>query len=75
MDLFYTIAFLTFVYAQYVHLCVYTCSVNLINVNDPPVVLLDGIRSTAVTYDEGSGPTGISATLTVADPDNTTLNG
>ncbi|WP_440224335.1 beta strand repeat-containing protein [Dokdonella sp. MW10] len=48
-----------------------TSTITITPVNDPPVLTAGG----TLAYEEGDPPTPVDATITVADPDNTTLAG
>jgi hypothetical protein len=50
-------------------------NVRLINVNDAPVISLDGQSSGIATYNEASGPAQVANGLNVSDSDNKTLAG
>ena len=50
-------------------------SVRLINVNDPPVITVNGGTSTTVTYREGDGLTDVGKGIAVSDGDDVNLDG
>ena len=49
--------------------------VNFVNVNDAPVLYVDGGNSASVAYDEGVGPAKFPGDITVSDSDNRNMTG
>ena len=50
-------------------------SIDLINVNDPPVITVNGGKSAAVTYREGDGLTDVAEGIAISDSDDVNLDG